>query len=69
MRIVNVETFEVVVPMAFDDIDGMYEVRRSIDTPIVADESCFTIDDAMQLVGRRAAFVLQDRREHKSQIG
>ena len=55
-------------PVAFDDIDGMYEIRRSVETPIVADESCFTIDDAMQLANRRAADILLIRIEEAGGI-
>jgi muconate cycloisomerase len=36
----------------------MAAVRRAVDTPIEADESCFSPHDAMQIVKREAADVL-----------
>jgi L-alanine-DL-glutamate epimerase-like enolase superfamily enzyme len=33
-------------------------VRRSVDTPIEADESCYSVQDAMQIVRHEAADVL-----------
>jgi len=40
------------------DIDGMTEVRRSIDTPVMADEAIFSPFDAIKIVKKRAADVL-----------
>jgi L-alanine-DL-glutamate epimerase-like enolase superfamily enzyme len=45
-------------PVAARDLDGMALVRRSVDTPIEADESCYTVHDAVNLVRRGAADVL-----------
>lgn len=45
-------------PVAAWDLDGMAAVRRAVDTPIEADESCFSPHDAMQIVKREAADVL-----------
>lgn len=45
-------------PVAAWDLQGMAFVRRSVDVPIEADESCFTIYDAMQIVKHEAADVL-----------
>ena len=45
-------------PVAAWDLQGMASVRRSVDVPIEADESCFTIHDAMQIVRHEAADVL-----------
>lgn len=45
-------------PVATWDLQGMASVRRSVDTPIEADESCFSIHDAMQLIRHEAADVL-----------
>jgi L-Ala-D/L-Glu epimerase / N-acetyl-D-glutamate racemase len=45
-------------PVAAWDLQGMAAVRRSVDTLIEADESCYTIHDAMQIVRHEAADVL-----------
>ncbi len=45
-------------PVAAWDLHGMATVRRAVDTPIEADESCFSIHDAMQLIRHEAADVL-----------
>lgn len=53
---VGLELLEQPVPTW--DLQGMAFVRRSVDTLIEADESCFTIHDAMQVVRHEAADVL-----------
>jgi L-alanine-DL-glutamate epimerase-like enolase superfamily enzyme len=45
-------------PVAAWDLQGMAFVRNSVDTLIEADESCFSIHDAMQVVRAGAADVL-----------
>ncbi|MBI2989220.1 MAG: mandelate racemase/muconate lactonizing enzyme family protein [Deltaproteobacteria bacterium] len=40
------------------DLDGMAEVARAVDTPIIADESAITLSDVMEIVKRRAADVI-----------
>jgi L-alanine-DL-glutamate epimerase-like enolase superfamily enzyme len=45
-------------PVAAWDITGMAAVRRSVDIPIEADESCYSVHDAIELVRREAADVL-----------
>jgi L-alanine-DL-glutamate epimerase-like enolase superfamily enzyme len=45
-------------PVAAWDLHGMATVRRSVDTRIEADESCYSIHDAMQIVRHEAADVL-----------
>lgn len=45
-------------PVAAWDLQGMAHVRRSVDTLIEADESCYTFHDAMQIVRHEAADVL-----------
>ena len=45
-------------PVAAWDLQGMAHVRRSVDTLIEADEACYTIHDAMQIVRHEAADVL-----------
>lgn len=45
-------------PVEAWDLAGMAQVRRSVDTLIEADESCFTIHDAMQIIRMEAADVL-----------
>jgi len=45
-------------PVAAWDLQGMAFVRASVDTLIEADEGCFTVHDAMQIVRHEAADVL-----------
>lgn len=45
-------------PVAAWDLDGMAAVRRAVDIPIEADESCYSIHDAMQIIRHEAADVL-----------
>ncbi len=45
-------------PVASWNLQAMAEVRRAVDTPIEADESCYSIHDAMQIVRHDAADVL-----------
>jgi L-alanine-DL-glutamate epimerase-like enolase superfamily enzyme len=45
-------------PVRVGDLQGMALVRRSVDTLIEADESCFSLQDAMQIVRHEAADVL-----------
>jgi L-alanine-DL-glutamate epimerase-like enolase superfamily enzyme len=45
-------------PVAAWNLRGMAEVRRSVDTLIEADESCYSIHDAMEIVRQEAADVL-----------
>ena len=53
---VGLELLEQPVPAW--DLQGMAAVRRSVETLIEADESCFSIHDAMQVVRHEAADVL-----------
>lgn len=45
-------------PVAVHDLHGMASVRRSVDTLIEADESCFTPQDALAIIRCEAADVL-----------
>lgn len=45
-------------PVARDDVDGMRRLTRALETPVLADESCFTPQDAYTVVNRNAADVL-----------
>jgi L-alanine-DL-glutamate epimerase-like enolase superfamily enzyme len=45
-------------PVALWDLQGLAFVRRAVDTLIEADESCFSIHDAMQLIRHEAVDVL-----------
>jgi L-alanine-DL-glutamate epimerase-like enolase superfamily enzyme len=45
-------------PVAHWNLQGMAEVRRSVETLIEADESCYSIHDAMEIVRQQAADVL-----------
>jgi L-alanine-DL-glutamate epimerase-like enolase superfamily enzyme len=40
------------------DLEGLAEVRRRVDLPIMADESIFTIQDAIRCVEKRAADII-----------
>lgn len=45
-------------PVAAWDLDGMARVRRAVATPIIADESAFTIQDAYKILKMEAADVI-----------
>ena len=45
-------------PVARGDLQGMAFVRRSVDTLVEADESCYSPSDAMQIIRHEAADVL-----------
>jgi muconate cycloisomerase len=45
-------------PVAWWDLDGMAEVSRATELPIMADESATTVIDAMEIARRRAAQIL-----------
>ncbi len=53
---VNLELIEQ--PVAAWDLQGMAMVRRSVDTMVEADEGCFSIHDAMQLIRHESCDVL-----------
>lgn len=53
---VNLELLEQ--PVAAWDVPGLAFVRRAVETPIEADESCFSVHDAMQLIRHEAVDVL-----------
>jgi L-alanine-DL-glutamate epimerase-like enolase superfamily enzyme len=52
----NLELLEQ--PVASWDLPGMAFVRRAVDVPIEADEACFSVHDAMQVIRHEAADVL-----------
>jgi L-alanine-DL-glutamate epimerase-like enolase superfamily enzyme len=52
----NLELLEQ--PVAAWDLQGMAAVRRAVDIPIEADESCYSVQDALQIVRHEAADVL-----------
>ncbi|MDQ7849979.1 MAG: enolase C-terminal domain-like protein [Armatimonadota bacterium] len=52
----DVEFFEQ--PVAWWDLDGMAEVSRATELPIMADESATTVQDALEIARRRAAQIL-----------
>ncbi|HEU4753505.1 MAG TPA: enolase C-terminal domain-like protein [Armatimonadota bacterium] len=45
-------------PVRREDLDGMAEVRRRVDVPVMADESVFTLWDAEQALKKKACDVL-----------
>jgi L-Ala-D/L-Glu epimerase len=45
-------------PVPYWDLDGMAEVRRSVDTLIEADEAAYTIHDVVSIVRKKAADVI-----------
>jgi L-alanine-DL-glutamate epimerase-like enolase superfamily enzyme len=49
----DVELVEQPVPAA--DLDGLAWVTARVDTPILADESVFSVRDLIEVIGRRAA--------------
>ena len=53
---VNLEVLEQPVPAW--DLESMAAIRRSVDIPIEADESCYSVHDAIRIVRADAADVL-----------
>jgi muconate cycloisomerase len=45
-------------PVAPDDLDSLAEVRNQVDVPVIADESVYSLQDAMRIARRGAADVL-----------
>jgi len=50
---IGVEVVEQPVPAR--DLDGLARVTQAVDTPVMADESCFGTSDLIEIVRRRAA--------------
>jgi muconate cycloisomerase len=48
-------------PLAAWDLDGMAELARRLNMPIIADESVATVHDLVEVVKRRAASVVQTK--------
>ena len=42
-------------PVAADDVDGLAAVTAAVDTPVMADESCFGLRDLTAIIERHAA--------------
>ncbi|MGM9956630.1 MAG: dipeptide epimerase [Peribacillus sp.] len=55
-RKLNVDLVEQ--PVQAHDIDGLKEIKRSVNVPIMADESLFSPRDAMRLLSERAVDLL-----------
>ncbi|MCC8484075.1 MAG: mandelate racemase/muconate lactonizing enzyme family protein [Rickettsia endosymbiont of Labidopullus appendiculatus] len=45
-------------PIAGIDVEGMAELRRKVNTPIIADESVFTMYDLTNIIEKKAALLL-----------
>lgn len=45
-------------PTRREDIDALAEVRSAVDIPIMADESAFTVDQAFEIIRKKAADVI-----------
>lgn len=56
METFDLESIEQPVPAY--DIDGMRQIAEALDTPIMADESVFGLQDAFRVISRRAADVI-----------
>jgi L-alanine-DL-glutamate epimerase-like enolase superfamily enzyme len=54
----KLEPYNVIVEEPCTGITNLEEVRRAVDVPIVADETCHTLTDAAEIVRRRAADLL-----------
>ncbi|NWG01319.1 MAG: dipeptide epimerase [Syntrophaceae bacterium] len=56
MESFDLESIEQPVPAY--DIDGMRQVAEALDTPVMADESVFTLQDAFRIISSRAADII-----------
>lgn len=54
----DVDLLLVEQPVARDDIEGMRKVTRALETPVLADESSFSPQDAYTVVSRNAADIV-----------
>lgn len=54
----QLERYDVIVEEPCTGVTALEEVRRAVDVPIVADETCHTLSDAAEIVRRRAADLL-----------
>ena len=45
-------------PRLATDLDGMAEVARAIDTPVIIDEGAITLSDVMEIIRKRAADII-----------
>jgi L-alanine-DL-glutamate epimerase-like enolase superfamily enzyme len=45
-------------PCAARDLDGMAEVARAVDTPVVIDDGAVTLNDVMEIIRKRAADII-----------
>jgi L-alanine-DL-glutamate epimerase-like enolase superfamily enzyme len=50
-------------PVPIWDLEGMAEIRRAVDTPLIADESVWTLKDAYDIISKRAADIFYVRIE------
>ena len=41
-------------PLASGDLEGTARIAEAIDTPLIADESVFSLDDLQRVIERRA---------------
>ncbi|MHB8618894.1 MAG: mandelate racemase/muconate lactonizing enzyme family protein [Chloroflexota bacterium] len=57
-RLADYDVYFVEQPVAPLDISWLAEVRRNVDVPLIADESVYTLQDAMAIVRGQAADVL-----------
>ncbi|MFN8458397.1 MAG: enolase C-terminal domain-like protein [Anaerolineae bacterium] len=57
----RLEAYQVLIEEPCHGITAQEEVRRAVDTPIIADETCHTIEDATEIARRRAADLLSIR--------
>lgn len=46
-------------PLASGDLEGMARIAEAIDTPLIADESVFSLDDLQRVIERRAADIVK----------
>ncbi|MBI2875132.1 MAG: hypothetical protein HYY09_08585 [Firmicutes bacterium] len=52
------QEFDVMVEQPVKGLEAMAEVRAAVEAPIVADESCHTVEDTVEIIRRKAADVL-----------
>lgn len=56
MEVFNLESIEQPVPAY--DVDGMKRVADALDTPVMADESVFNLQDAFRVISHQAADII-----------
>jgi len=57
-RMEKYQLYLVEQPVPRDDLDGLFMVRNSVNVPVMADESAFTLQEVLKVIEKKAADVI-----------